>query len=72
MSNSYHFAMNTSYAGCLAKHLYEDIFSIRAIKLIKLQKIGEKVRLQNLSFMFLQDLRIAFLFKLHYGALQLY
>ena len=36
--------MNTNYAGCLAKYLYEDIFSIRAIKLINLQMIGEKVR----------------------------
>ena len=44
MSNPYHFAQNTSYAGCLAKYLYEDIFGIRAIRLINLQKIGEKVR----------------------------
>ena len=44
MSNPYHFDMNKNYAGCLAKYLYEDIFSIWTIKLINLQKIGKKVR----------------------------
>ena len=43
MSHPYHFAMNTKYSGCLAKYLYEDIFSIRAIKSINLEKIDEKV-----------------------------
>ena len=44
MSNPYHFTMNTNYGGCLAKYLYENVFSIIAIKLIKLQKIDEQLR----------------------------
>ena len=70
MTNPYHYTMNTSYAGCLAKYLYEDIFSIRAIKLINLQKIDEKVRVPKFwVYVFAKDLRFAFLLKLHYGAL---